>query len=83
MAPQVKDPTWIHVDVDDDDLYCKYYKKYIKRGHMHRLKQHFTGQRGQVAPSNTKDIGPIKLEMQNVVQKFKEDKARQKEIRLK
>jgi hypothetical protein len=49
MALKVKDPAWIHVDLVDEEIYCKYCKKCIKGGGgIHRLKEHLTGIRGQV-----------------------------------
>ena len=67
MAPRVKDPTWIYVDVIDNRMYCKFCKKHIKRGGIHKLKKHLTGIRGQIAPykAPTKEIGEIRLELQN------------------
>lgn len=55
-------------------------KKHIKVGGIHMRKEHLVNQRGQVVPCDSKDIGDI-VEMQNLLDKFKEDKARQKERR--
>jgi hypothetical protein len=81
MAPQIKDIAWTHVDVLDNEMYCKYCKKHIKGcGGIHRLKQHLASIRSQVAPCGAKHIGHIRLKMQKLFEKFKENKARQKEI---
>jgi hypothetical protein len=50
-------------------------------GGIHRLKQHLAGIRGQVTPCDAPDIGPIRLEMQNMFEKFEEDESRPKEIK--
>jgi hypothetical protein len=51
VAPRVKDPAWIHVDLVDEEIYCKYCKKCIREGvRICRLKEHLVGIRGQVAP---------------------------------
>jgi hypothetical protein len=84
MAPIVEEPTWIHVDLVDVDIYCKYCKKHIngRGGGIHRLKQHLASIRGQVAPcmAPLEEIGNIRLELQNQFAKFEEDKARKKEM---
>jgi hypothetical protein len=82
-TPRVKDPAWIHVDLVDEEIYCKYCKKCIKGGGgIHRLKEHLAGRRGQVAPcmAPLEEIGQIRLELENQLAKFEEDKARQKEM---
>jgi hypothetical protein len=78
MVPRVKNAAWIHVDVVDGEMYCKYCKKHIEEGGIHRLKQHLAGIRGQISPCEapTEDIGHIRLKLQNQFEKFEEDKAR-------
>jgi hypothetical protein len=52
MAPKAKDVAWVHVEVIEGLMYCKYCQKCIKggggRGGIHRLKEHVVGVRGQV-----------------------------------
>ena len=82
MAPKAKDPAWVHADVIEGLMYCKYCHKKIKGGGIFKLKQHLAGIRGQStscdAPLDV--IGHIREEMLKVLQQFEEDKTRQKEI---
>ena len=82
MAQKAKDPTWVHVDVVEEEMYCKYCKKLIKGGGIFRLKQHLAAIKGQVkaceAPLDV--IGQIRADMQEQFKKFEETKARQREI---
>ena len=82
MAPKAKDPAWVHADVNEGLMYCKYCHKLIRGGGIFRLKQHLAGIRGQITPCDAplKVIGHIREEMIKVLEKLEEDKARQKEI---
>lgn len=80
MAPQVKDPTWNHADKVNNYFFCKYCKKHIKEGGIHRLKQHLASQRGQVSPCDAPNIDAIRLELINLLEKHKEEKVRKKEM---
>jgi hypothetical protein len=81
MAPKVQDLAWIHVDLVDEEIYCKYCKNCMGGG-IHRLKEHLSVIRGQVAPcmAPLEEIGQIRLELQNQRAKFEEDKDRKKEM---
>ena len=82
MAPKAKDPAWVHADVNEGLMYCKYCHKLIRGGGIFRLKQHLAGVRGQITPCDAplKVIGHIREEMIKVLEKLEEDKVRQKEI---
>lgn len=78
MAPKTKDAAWVHAEVIDGSMYCKYCQKCIKGGGIHRLKEQLIGVRGQVksceAPLDV--IGPIREEMQKVLNDYQVRKAR-------
>jgi hypothetical protein len=83
MAPKAKDVAWVHVEVIEGLMYFKYLKKCIKGGGgIQRMKEHLDGVRGQVksceAPLDV--IGPIREEMQKVLNDYQEEKAREKAI---
>ena len=46
MAPKAKDPAWIHANVVEGDIYCKYCKKMIKSGEIFRIKKHLAAIKG-------------------------------------
>ena len=85
MAPRAKDTAWAHVDTVDGEIFCKYCNKHIRRGGIHRVKQHLAGIRGQVIPYEAPNevTGEIRADLLNPFKKFEEDKARQKEIEAK
>ena len=68
MAPKAKDPAWVHANVIEGLMYCKYCHKKIRGGDIFRLKQHLAGIRGQItacdAPLDV--IGHIREEMLKV-----------------
>ena len=86
MAPKAKDPAWVHAEVVDGSMCCKYCQKCIKGGRggdgIHRLKGHLDGIKGQVksceAPLEV--IGHIREEMKKVLHDYQQDKAREKSI---
>ena len=82
MAPKRKDQAWIHADVIEGKLYCKYSKKWIKGGGINRFKQHLAAVTGNIAPwkADLEFIGEIRLELQQQFDKFEEEKAKQKEM---
>ena len=82
MAPKAKDPAWVHAEVNEGLMYCKYCHKLIRGGGIFRLKQHLAGVRGQITPCDAplKVTGHIREEMIRVLEKLEEDKVRQKEI---
>ena len=82
LAPKGKDQAWIHADVIEGKLYCKYCKKWIKGGGINRLKQQLDAVRGNIAPwgADLDLIGEIRLELQQQFDKFEEEKAKQKEM---
>lgn len=77
MAPKIQDPTWAHLM-----LIMRYFANIARNTWegTHRLKEHLTSQKDHVVSCDTKEIGPNKLEMKNMLEEFKEDKARQKGI---
>jgi hypothetical protein len=86
MAPKAKDVAWVHAEVVDGNMCCKYCQKCIKGGGVgggiHRLKEHLAGIKGQVksceAPLEV--IGHIREEMKKVLHDYQQDKAREKSI---
>ena len=82
MAPRAKDPAWAYVEMVDSQMHCKFCHRKIKEGPggINRLKQHLAGIRGQITPCTSEDIGEIRQNLLASFEKFKEDKARQKEI---
>jgi hypothetical protein len=82
MAPKIKDAAWVHAEVIEGLMYCKYCQKCIKGGGVAWLKEHLVGVRGQVklceAPLDV--IGPIIEGMKNVLNDYEEEKAREKAI---
>eukprot|EP00253_Pinus_taeda_P028361 PITA_28361 len=52
-------------------------------GGINRLKQHLAGIRGQIIPCTSPEIGEIRKNLLANIEKFKEDKARQKDIQAK
>jgi len=82
MAPKGKDSAWVHCDVIDGKMICKLCHKSIGGGGILRLKQHLAGIRGQVTPCGAPNavLGPIRAEYIAKLEKFYEDKAREKAI---
>eukprot|EP00253_Pinus_taeda_P017834 PITA_17834 len=82
MAPKGKDSAWDHCDVIDGKMTCKLCHKSIGGGGILRLKQHLVGIRGQVKPCDAPNavLGPIRAEYISKLEKFYEDKAREKAI---
>jgi len=82
MAPRAKDAAWAYVEMVDSQMHCKFCHKKIKEGPggINRLKQHLAGIRGQITPCTSTEIGEIRQNLLASFEKFKEDKARQKEI---
>ena len=82
LSPKGKDQAWIHADVIEGKLYCKYYKKWIKGGCINRLKQQLVAVTGNIAPweADLELIGEIRLELQQQFDKFEEEKTKQKEM---
>jgi hypothetical protein len=87
MAPKAKDAAWVHAEVVEGNMCCKYCQKCIKergggRGGIRRLKEHLVGIKGQVksceAPLEV--IGHIRQEMKKVLNDYQQDKAREKAI---
>ena len=81
MVLKSKDTAWIHADVVEGKIYCKYCKKFIKGGDIHRLKQHLAAIRGNVAPceADSKVIGEIRLELQQQFEQYELEKTNQNE----
>ena len=81
IASKAKDPAWLHVQMIDGIMHCKYCLKKICGG-IHKLKQHLAGIRGQItacdAPLSV--IGDIREEMLAKFEKFEEEKMKRKEI---
>ena len=82
LAPKGKDQAWIHANVIEGKLYCKYCKKWIKGEGINRLKRQWVVGRGNIAPwqANLELIGEIRLELQQQFDKFEEEKDKQKEM---
>ena len=82
MAPRVKDAAWAYVEMVDSQMQCKFYHRKIKEGSggINTLKQHLAGIRGQITPCTSPEIVEIRKELLASFEKFKEDKARQKEL---
>jgi len=82
MAPRVKDVAWAYVEMVETQTHCKFCHRKIKEGPegINRLKQQLAGIRGQITPCTSPEIGEIKKELLASFEKFKEDKARQKEL---
>ena len=82
MAPRARDPAWAYVEMVDSQMQCKFCHRKIKEGPggINRLKQHLAGIRGQITPCESPKIGEIRKDLLANFEKFKEDKARQKEL---
>eukprot|EP00253_Pinus_taeda_P027736 PITA_27736 len=82
MAPKGKDSAWAHYDVIDGKKICSLCHKPIGGGGILRLKQHLAGIRGQVTPCGAPNVvlGPIRAEYISKLERFYEDKAREKSI---
>jgi hypothetical protein len=82
MAPKTKDVAWVHAEVIEGIMYCKYCQKCIKGGGIRRLKEHLVGVKGQVksceAPLDV--TRHIREEMQKVLNDYQVRKAREKAI---
>jgi hypothetical protein len=85
MAPKTKDVAWVHDEVIEGSMYCKYRQKCIRGaggGGIRRLEEHLAGVKGQVrsckAPLDV--IGHIREEMQKVLNDYQVCKAREKAI---
>ena len=66
-------------------MHCKFCQRKIREGKeclgsINRLKQHLAGIRGQITPCTSPEIGEIRKQLLASFEKFKEDKARQKDI---
>ena len=81
MAPKSKDAAWAHAKVVEGKIYCRYCKKLIKGGGIHRLKQHLAGIRGNVAPCevDSEVIGEIRLELLQQFEQYEVEKTNQRE----
>ena len=81
MAPKSKDAAWAHAEVVEGKIYCRYCKKLIKGGGIHRLKQHLAGIRGNVAPceADSEVIGEIRLELLQQFEQYEVEKTNQRE----
>eukprot|EP00253_Pinus_taeda_P004648 PITA_04648 len=68
----------------DSQMHCKFCHRKIKEGPggINRLKQHLAGIRGQITPCTSPEIGEIRKDLLANFEKFKEDKARQKELEV-
>jgi len=82
MAPRARDPASAYVEMVDSQMQCKFRHRKIKEGPggINRLKQHLAGIRGQITPCTSPEIGEIKKNLLASFEKFKEDKARQRDI---
>eukprot|EP00253_Pinus_taeda_P032744 PITA_32744 len=82
MAPKARDPAWAYVEMVDSQMQCKFCHRKIKEGPggINKLKQRLAGIRGQITPCNSPEIGEIRKNLLASIEKFKEDKARQKDI---
>jgi hypothetical protein len=82
MAPKARDAAWAYVEMVDSEMHCKFCHRLIKDGPggINRLKLHLAGIRGQITPCESPEIGEIRQTMLANIEKFKQDKARQKEL---
>jgi len=82
MAPKAKDSAWVHCDVIDGKMVCRFCQKCIGGGGILRLKHHLAGIRGNVTPCDAPNVvlGPIRAEYLAKLEKFEETKAREKAI---
>ena len=64
MPPKAKDTEWVHCDMIDGKMFCKYFQKSIAGGGIYRFKQHFAGIGGHVKPCGAQNeiIGHIREE---------------------
>ena len=85
MAPRVKDAAWAYAEMVESQMHCKFFHRKIKEGlgGINRLKQHLAGIIGQITPCTSPEIKEIRKELLASFEKFKEDKARQKELEAK
>ena len=78
----MKDATWAYAKMIDNQMHCKFFHRKIKGGGLgiHRRKQHLDGIRGQIAPcaTTTEQIGDIRKELLEKIEKSEEEKSRQK-----
>lgn len=83
MAPRVKNFAWAYVEMVDNQMHCKFWQRKIKEGPggINKLKQRLAGIRGQITLCTSPKIGEIRKDLLANFEKFKEDKARQKELR--
>jgi hypothetical protein len=81
MDPKAKYVAWVHVEVIEGLMYCKYCQKCI-RGGIRRLKEQLVGLKGQVKSSEAPldVIGPIREYMQKLLNEYQQEKAREKVI---
>eukprot|EP00253_Pinus_taeda_P010769 PITA_10769 len=82
MARKARDAAWAYVEMVESQMQCKFCHRKIKEGPrgINRLKQHLAGIRGQITPCESPEIGEIRQNMLASIEKFKQDKARQKEL---
>lgn len=82
MAPKTRDPAWAYVEMVESSMHCKFCHRLIKDGPggINRLKLHLAGIRGQITPCESPELGEVRQAMFASIEKFKQDKARQKEI---
>eukprot|EP00253_Pinus_taeda_P012087 PITA_12087 len=82
MAPRARDPAWAYVEMVDSQMQCIFFHRKIKEGlgGINRLKQHLAGIRGQITPCTSLEIREIRKQLLANFEKFKEDKARQRDI---
>eukprot|EP00253_Pinus_taeda_P032515 PITA_32515 len=82
MAPKTRDPAWAYVEMVESSMHCKFCHRLIKDGPggINRLKLHLAGIRGQITPCESPELGEVRQAMLANIEKFKQDKARQKEI---
>ena len=69
MPPKAEDTAWVHCDMIDGKMICKYCQKSIQGGGINRFKQHLAGIGGHVKPCGAPNeiIGHI---MAEYLQKF-------------
>lgn len=83
----MKDVAWAYAEMIDNQMHCKFCYKKIRGGggHIHKLKQHLVGIRGQIVPcaTLTEQIGDIRKDFLEKFEKFEEEKYRQNEIEAK
>ena len=62
MPPKAKDSAWVHCDVIDGKMVCRFCQKCIGGGGILRLKHHLAGIRGNVTPCDAPNavLGPIR-----------------------